>query len=486
MKLASILVYVAWPLLLPCAVAEDPILSYTCTAEKSAMFPGGWPKALDSGIYWFGRDNQIERATGNKSSFYDPSRKTIVFMDGFNGLYHVRSCHRMTSKCVQLARCEGDLQYIANDWVERGYNFGIFFWDQFADEDCYFEAELKVWGYKWGHGPQDKYMTWKSYDTVTKKTEKKVYKGPETSVSELCASSLRAAMPFFHGGSMQIAGFSLGAQLAAACADVMYQQTPTHPAVPTLMNLLEPAFTAHFKPWSAAPFHPCQPMVADPKQTVRWTVAAVERLWEHKVPLALYKSSELSRVGSVAHIIFDPGVELDVLGTLVRWTPSFCGGPFSFPCQHDVIVPFFFFSMRDTRPTLENVGPTSGQCTLPGPLCSDAEILAMATQRRAGFADGTQHLWKQVSGMKTWTLEDDVFRWDVTADPKVPLDKSFANRLYNLGGFAAALARSPGTVAPVLIGFSFVACLGFFSVRRRRSSVREDTSSLMESGDGEE
>ena len=46
--------------------------------------------------------------------------------------------------CIARGLCEGD-----------GWNFGIFYWDQFADEDCYYHAELKVWGYDYGTGKGD-------------------------------------------------------------------------------------------------------------------------------------------------------------------------------------------------------------------------------------------------------------------------------------------------------------------------------------------
>jgi len=473
------LAYVALSLLLPCVAEEDPILAQKCTPEKFEMFPGGWPKVLDSHIYWFGLDNQVERATGNKSQFYDPTRKTIIFMDGFNGLYHVDSCHRMTSKCVPLARCESGSTYIANPWVEQGYNFGMFFWDQFADEDCYFAAELKVWGHKWGSGHKadeaDQYLNWNSYDPVSKKKETRNYHGPETSVAQICASAVRSAMPSFsRGQSLQITGFSLGAQLAAACADRLYEERPpNHPAVPTLVALLEPAFTADVKPWSAMPFHPCSPIVEKKKETLKWTVAAVERLyWKHNVPMTLYKSSYMTRCCYAADMIFEPGTELDVLGTLVRWTPTFCGSVFNYPCQHDVIVPFYFFNMGETPLAIENQGPTSGSCKIPGPLCTDAEILDIVKQRRLGLANGEEHIWKQVLGLETWTVEDDVFRWDTSSDPPPPPPATSLRR-YSLEGFVAGGVGKHLTVLSLVFVMLFLGCFTCAVMRQRSSHYTE-------------
>jgi len=447
----------------------DPILKNTCTDEKMVMFPSGWPKSLDAHIYWFGQDNEVERATGNQSRFYDPAKKTIIFMDGFNGLYHIKSCHRMTSKCVPLAHCEPGSEFIANTWISEGWNFGIFYWDQFADEDCYYEAELKVWGHVYGTGKGDNYLKWQSYDPASKTTETRRHIGEETSVAQVCAASVRSAMPNFRGPSMHIVGFSLGAQLAAACADSFLQQTPLHPAKPTLAVLLEPAFTASIKPWSVMPLHPCSPLIDNNRRSVQWTVEAVERLWKHNVPLALYKSSWLSRAGSPSNGLMDPGTQLDILGTLVRWTPSFCGPTFNYPCQHDVIVPFYFFSMRNGSTVMENDGPSSGQCKLPGPRCSDAEMLDIATKRRKGFADGTQPLWKQVKGMQTWSQEDDVFRWDVTADPPSALPVSALRQRYSLGGYRSASVGSRVGLLSAVVALFIFASLGLVAMRRRYS-----------------
>jgi len=441
---------------------EDPILENKCTPEKFVMFPDGWPKILDAQVYWFGEDNQAERATGIASRFYDPAKKTMIFIDGFNGLYHVRSCHRMTSKCVPLARCEPGSDHIADPWVQQGWNFGIFFWDQLADEDCYYDAEMKVWGYVSG---ATKPLTWNSYDTATKTTETHFYTGPESSVAQLCATAMRSAMPTFSGGTLRIAGFSLGAQVAAACADVIYQQ-PDHPAKPTLAVLLEPAFTAQLKPWSAMPLHPCSPaFLPDKKQTVKWTVQAVERLSRHNVTMALYKTSLMTRANGLSGLIFDPGTDLDVLGTLVRWNPTICGSDLNLPCQHDLIVPFYFFGLRDAYP-MENLGPTSGQCKIPGPSCTDAEIHDMAIQRKALLTESYQPLWKQVQGVGTWPLEDDVFRWDTSEDPNVPLSVVYRRR-YDLHGLMFAGSDSlTGWMLPILFGFAMLACLVFSGMRR--------------------
>ena len=65
-------------------------------------------------------------------------------------------------------------------------------------------------------------MTWKSYDVETKEEKRITWDGPEYSVGRICARSLREAMPTI-SAEVRLVGFSLGAQVAASCAHIFYQ-----------------------------------------------------------------------------------------------------------------------------------------------------------------------------------------------------------------------------------------------------------------------
>lgn len=465
MTFVSILACVVFLLWSPCATANDAF-GHACTAEKLSMFSDGWPAVFDARVYWFGLDGTVERATGKPSNgFYDPMKPTLIWMDGFNGLYHVSSCARMISHCVPAANCEKGNEYVANPWVRRGWNFGIFYWDQFADEDCFYSAEMKIWGQGGKAG-----MTWKSFDPKTGKGGVHQYEGPEISVAQLCASSIQSALPTFTGSSLQLNGFSLGGQLAAACADVLFQ-TPEHPALPTSLTLLEPMFSSHAKPWSAHPFHACWPFSTRTLNSVNWTAEVVDRLFvKQRVPTALYKSSWLGRCCGTASLVFDPGTQLDILGTVVRWDPVFCGNPLNYMCYHEVIVPFYFLNWGATH--VNDGGPTSGNCKIPNAQCTDAELFDLVVQHRLNLTGGKEHLWKQVQGMNTWTLSDDVFGYDVNEDPppKPPVPADPPPTLYQSDSLDVSDVRSSGVF--FLLGSVGVVLMGLLalSILRVRSS----------------
>jgi len=260
--------------------------------------------------------------------------------------------------------------------------------------------------------------------------------------------------------------------LAAACADVLFK-TPKHPAVPTLLTLMEPIFTQRGKPWSAHPPHPCWPMHTPTIQGLNWTASVVDRLFlQHRVPTALYKSSWLDRCCGTAALVFDPGTQLDILGTVVRWEPVYCGQPYSWKCQHEVIVPYYFLNWGITQ--MGNEGPASGNCKIPNAQCTDKEIFDLVVQHRSRLTGGKEHIWKQVQGKNTWTLSDDVFEYDVNEDPPphAPVPAEPPPTLYQSDSLDVSGARSSGVF--FVVAFAFVVLIGLMtlSLLRTRHSNR--------------
>jgi len=402
-----------------------------CTDEKLRRFPGppgagGWPKALDVSVYWYGPNDETERATGAASLHYDPAKSTVILIDGWDGWDEVKSCHRMGTWCTTNTSNPNTCKQgtsIARPWIERGWNFGILYWDQFADTPCTTWAEQKIWNTK-----QDPKMTWNSYDAVTKETVTIPYAGPEASIGELCAQRLRDAMPTLTSGIVQVAGFSLGAQAAAACADHFYKETPEHPAAPRRLTLLDPFFHSFIKGKALKCFGH-DPLFknkfskhADYKHTTWLTVHAVQRLWQHGVIMELYKGSTLTEHRWWG---FNPAHELESLGSLVYWDHRFCGlGPSSMPCRHRACVESYFLLMGNSSPPVETYQGVVGNCYVPGPTCTIPELMAMMNaENELMKRTGKHHVWEQVDGRPTFNLGDDLYRRelvDVRTDVRLP------------------------------------------------------------------
>merc|ERR1719456_610800 len=73
---------------------------------------------------------------------------------------------------------------------------------------------------------------------------------------------------------------------------------------------------------------------------------------------------------------------------------------------------------------VENYDGVVGNCYIPGPSCTNAELLQLLKSENQLIADkGQHHIWVQVTGRETWNLSDDLYRrelQDVATDVKLP------------------------------------------------------------------
>jgi len=400
------------------------VVKSECTQQQVSLFPDGWPAVLDSGVYWFGLNDEHEKAIGQKSMLFDPAKPTIIFVHGwtgYGGVAGVSKCRRWTSACTI---CE-DKRLLAPPWLEKGWNYGIFYWDQFADERCLSDAELKIWM----NPSRPQGLAWNSYNATSKKLARMHYDNSVASMGHLCAETLRFALRDFTGSDLRLAGHSIGAQLAAACANVLHKERSYPSAVlPTRLVLLDPVFTGAFQHWSiglrevAGPlqsllFHcgiPYNGSEDYSKVAPTSMLQAINFLWEQGVATELYKGSPLS-LGRV--LIFDrPFKELETLAAfVVQNVDGYCRvgtdyGQVSLECSHSSLVPLYMWRMADRQPEV-NGGGSIGNCTLPGPACSDDQIRAFIRRNNGLISTtGARLVWHQNGGQGTLSTDDDSYR----------------------------------------------------------------------------
>lgn len=376
----------------------------TCDAAKLALFPSGWPKTLDAHVYWFSAKDEVERATGEHSRFYDPKKPTFIFIQGWNGAVGggVKDCRRWTTACTSVV-CR-DMRILSTPWVDRGWNFGIFYWDQFADEGCVRDAETKIWLRN-----DDNVITWKSYDAAND-VEQVRSMDNVPSVAHLCADALRYALHSYEGPSVRLVGHSLGGQMAAHCAKLLHEQTPYHPARPSRVALLDPFFSErHFMVFrcSSLKFN-----AGKGRLFPQLVAEAVKELWQRGVVTEVYKGSPLT----LDPLYGDPAPELETLATYVHQTPLFCEGR-EFACGHLALLPLYTQRYADAQPRVEN-GVSVGKCTMPGPACSDEEIREFVMTQNAQVAStGRRLVWLQIDGGTTVETSDDRYRLQVDLVP---------------------------------------------------------------------
>jgi len=449
------------------AALVGPCRAGLCTEEQFARFPGGWPAELDASLYWFTRDDVPQKAVeGSTGDFYDPSRRTVVFFHGYTG--HdggsVQTCDRASTLCPHGA-CQDKDTPMMQSWFDAGWNVGIFYWDQFADEECARDAEQKIWFDRKGDG-----LTWKSYDTQTGQMSRKSYLGDVMSVADLCVNAFWTALASHSGPEVRFVGHSIGAQLAVRCASMLHQQN--HPAAPQRLALLEPYFTKHHL-W----LFRCvgKTDVSTDEGVGNFAPLATsdyaKHLYDTKgVITEVYKTSvytEMTQFGN-------PNADLEKFATFVQYEPRWCGGNSVLGhalakvdvrhvgCKHYAAIPLYFLGFDQTPPTLaelpsaDSSHPTSALKTCPTPAasCKYGE-LKQWVERQLQLATHDQK-WKQEAGFETISVDDDRFRLTPLDDP--PTAEFIKAAVLNTEwapiehkGRAATLTASVITRAPLLL-----------------------------------
>lgn len=179
------------------------LLASLCISAMASAYPGVFPqsvfKNLDYGLYWFGTGDNWEKAVpGQGNSYYSKNAKTLIYIHGWqNG--SSKNQNRETFNRSDSGAPDMDL---AHSWKQAGYNVGILYWNQFADEGEVKDAEAKIWSKS---GPRS--MRWRDHNGNYKS-------GPNKDAATLLFESLRDNMSNFAGSKLVIAGHSLGNQMA--------------------------------------------------------------------------------------------------------------------------------------------------------------------------------------------------------------------------------------------------------------------------------
>ncbi len=129
-----------------------------CISNLVLAYPGVFPQStfqnLDYGLYWFGSDDNYQKA-GSGTSYYNKSAPTIIYIHGWqNGSSQAKN--RETFNRSDSGGPDMDLAYA---WRRAGYNVGILYWNQFADESEVKDAEAKIWSKS---GPRQ--MRWRDHN----------------------------------------------------------------------------------------------------------------------------------------------------------------------------------------------------------------------------------------------------------------------------------------------------------------------------------
>jgi len=204
-------------------------LSLNVKAEVT--FPDAAFSNLDYGLYWFDYNDAKKANVNEPNPYYNANNKTVIYIHGWqNG-----SVTERRRETLNRSNSGGPNEDLAWYWLDRGYNVGILYWNQFADESEVKDAEAKIHS---ASGPRN--MRWKS-------SNGSYSSGPSSSVTQLLYNSLTNGMPNFNGSELRIAGHSLGNQLALTISekldDAVNRGVLTSSYRPNRIALLDPFYS---------------------------------------------------------------------------------------------------------------------------------------------------------------------------------------------------------------------------------------------------
>jgi hypothetical protein len=195
-------------------------------------------KTLDYGLYWYDSNDNAQKAiAGQSNAYYNKNNKTIIYVHGWqNGT--VNNTFRESFNFNDIG---GPSHNLAGAWRNAGYNVGILYWNQFADEGEVAHAEAKIWT---KNGPQN--MRYKVYTNGSSNVYEN-YTGSKNA-AELVYDEIKGFMGSnFNGSELRIAGHSLGNQMALAVSDLIRKDVDagrvTSKLLPKRIALLDPFYS---------------------------------------------------------------------------------------------------------------------------------------------------------------------------------------------------------------------------------------------------
>ena len=356
---------------------------------------------LDFGIYWYGPGNTAQKATnGTTSVFFDPSKPTVIYAHGWQK-DSTKARRREDFLFKQAA--DDSVKNVADAWLTAGWNVGIFYWNQFADEDDVRSAESKIWGLS-DPTVEAAGMRWRQCDGSFSSAS-----SPEVPVGELFLESYRNALAGYQGSNIRLVGHSLGNQVVTRLAGLIADQVASgqlaRNLLPTRVALMDPWWSmapasGHKMPAPAPVPQGGQPAALPP--LVPWhgpdAAEIVRRLVAGGMIFERYQTSDILELGSG-----DPNQTLtDLIGIVIR-VPTFISTSdlgMQTGLRH-VVAPRLYFQ--------DFAFPPPMACDDSG--CGSLALSSSVSDERARELMQRHARWQQNAGEATVTPVDDRYQW---------------------------------------------------------------------------
>jgi hypothetical protein len=364
---------IAYALALTALAPAATLFASAASAQViSAQDPGNFSQ-LDVNLYWYGPNNQNQRAiAGQTNPYFDTSRPTIIYIHGWqNGT----TVQRRRESFDRLAL--NDNADVARAWIDRGWNVGIFYWNQLADEGEVKDAEAKI--YTVDRSLFTNATRWRDSTGAYRS-------GPNLTVTQQFVNVYKSAMANYNGPEVRLAGHSLGAQLAVTGASALWREknAGTLPLrlVPSRVALLDHAYLNGPHAWI----------------NNQWTGEvgrALVRENRHEIMYENYRTSGATSNGFIG----DANQGLIDMTAFVEVKPWMYGA-FDFANKHNFAVGYYFDAMGYPAMRVKCTGQP-----VPSAALSGATLRGLANAARK---------YEQIDGKYSKNPGDDT--WDQKGD----------------------------------------------------------------------
>jgi hypothetical protein len=219
---------------------------------------------LDYGLYFFGKNGVCEKYfPGIQNAFYSDSKPTMIYAHGWQANavtrsdYYGRSSYGYEQFFWEEDNFKGQTKYNGlrqftnHSWIDKGWNTGFVYWQQFADEPALaqgnvggvHDAEAKIWSFQGYKGSRYRVVDsggnayYKNWDCRLNFNGNAV---TVDSVSKLLSLYVNDALKNNVSGNIRFVGHSLGNQVVNNLMKSAYDSGITVNRI----ALLDPAWTS--------------------------------------------------------------------------------------------------------------------------------------------------------------------------------------------------------------------------------------------------
>lgn len=185
------------------------LLALFALPASASCFTSSTFQQLDYGLYWYGNGNTCQKfQSGVYNPYYSASKPTLIYVHGWqNG-----SSQNQNRETMNWKNANGPDLDLAASWLAAGYNVGILYWNQFADEGEVKDAEAKIWTHSYSRSGTTIGMRWRNSSGVYSTTLPTAIQNKN--ITDIFFDVYKQALNGYTGSHVRIAGHSLGHQIA--------------------------------------------------------------------------------------------------------------------------------------------------------------------------------------------------------------------------------------------------------------------------------